>query len=98
MTLPLDSGLKLAVGQWIAWWSGLPGESSSRGKLCILSYYTCHIYRTCKGIKVGGGLKLSNAGQATKGWDHFYEGSWSLKTPSKEFNLAIVGGLDGWND
>ena len=26
MTMPVDSGPKLAVGQWIAWWSGLPGD------------------------------------------------------------------------
>ena len=32
VTLLLDSGPKLAVGQWIA----LPGVSGSRGKLCIL--------------------------------------------------------------
>ena len=33
--------------------------------------------------------------QATKGWDHFYGESWALKTPCKDFNLAITGGL-GW--
>ena len=73
--LPLDSGPKLAVGQWTAWWSGLPGGSSSKTKLCIL-----------KGI-----LKLSNEGQATKGWDYFYGRSWPLNTPCEDFNLAIVG-------
>ena len=98
--LPLSSGPKLAVGQWIAWWSGLPGESSSRRKLCILSYHSCHIYRTWKSIYVGGwggggGFWSLQMGQVTKGWDHFYGGSWPLKTPCKDFNLAIVGGL-GW--
>ena len=35
--LPLDSGPKLAVGQWIAWWSGLPvGSSSSGNFICCL--------------------------------------------------------------
>ena len=29
-------------------------------------------------------------GQAKKGWDHFMG---LLKTPCKDFNLAIVGGL-----
>ena len=29
LKLPLDSGPKLAVGQWIAWWSGFPRGSSS---------------------------------------------------------------------
>ena len=84
------------MGQWITWWWDLPGWSSSRGKLCILSYHNCHIYRTCKRIQVGGEiLKLSNGGQATKEWDHFYGGSWPLKATCKDFNLAIVGEL-GW--
>ena len=34
-------------------------------------------------------------GSAKKGWAHFYWGSWSLKTPRKDFDLAIAGGL-GW--
>ena len=38
-------------------------------------------------------LKLPNGGQVTKGWDRFYGGSWPLKTPCKDFNLAILGGL-----
>ena len=93
VTLPLDSGVKLAVGRWIAWWSGLPWGSSNQRKLCILSYHSCHVYRTWKSIYIGAGgdLKLSNGGQATKGWDHFYAGSWPLKTPCKDCNLAIVG-------
>ena len=99
MTLPLDSGPKLTGQQWIAWWSGFPGGSSSRGKLCILYYHSCHIYGTWKSIYVGwrggGILKLSNREQATKGWHHFYGESWPIKTPCKDFNLAIVGGL-GW--
>ena len=33
-------------------------------------------------------------GQAKKGWGHFYGGSSPLKTSCKDFNLAIVGGLD----
>ena len=40
-----------------------------------------------------GVLKLSNWGQATNKWDHVYGGSLPLKTPCKDFNLAIVGGL-----
>ena len=40
-------------------------------------------------------LKLSNGGQATKGWDHFYGESWPLKILCKDFNLATVGRL-GW--
>ena len=38
-------------------------------------------------------LKLSNGEQARKGCDHFYGGSWPLKTPCKGFNLAVIGGL-----
>ena len=40
-------------------------------------------------------MRLSNRGQAIKGWDHAYGGSWPLKTPCKDFNWTIVGGL-GW--
>ena len=39
-------------------------------------------------------LKLSNRGQATKGWDHVYGESCPLKGPCKDFNFVIVGGLD----
>ena len=48
--LPLNSGPKLAVKQWIPWWSGWPGGSNSRRKLCILPYHSCHIYRTWKSV------------------------------------------------
>ena len=75
--LLLDSGPKLAVGQWIAWWSGLDGRSGSRRKL----------------YRLGEILKLSYERQATKGCDHFYWGSWALETPYKDFNLAIGRGL-----
>ena len=75
--LLLDSGPKLAVEQWIAWWSGLDGRSSSRWKL----------------YRLGEILKLSYERQATKGCDHFYWGSCALETPYKDFNLAIGRGL-----
>ena len=88
--LPLDSCPKVAVGQWIAWWSGLPRGSSNRAKLCTLPYHSCQICRTWGEI-----LKLSYRGQVTKGWNHFYGRSWPLKTPCKDLNLTIVGGL-GW--
>ena len=55
LKLPLDSVPKLTVGQWIPWWSGFPRESSSRGKLCMLSYHSGHIYRTWKNRWIGGG-------------------------------------------
>ena len=38
---------------------------------------------------MGGG----GGSQPKNGWDHFYEGSRSLKTPGKDFNLAILRGL-----
>ena len=40
----------------------MPEESSCKGKLCILSYLSCHIYRTCRSIYVGWReiLKLLN--------------------------------------
>ena len=109
--LSLDSGPKLAGGQWIVWWSGLPGGSSSKGKLCLLSYHSCQIYRTwnsielcvcvcvCLGVQdfeviilgwVGGGV---GGLQTTQRGHHLYGASWSLKTPCKDFNLAIKGGL-----
>ena len=41
----------------------------------MLSYLSCHIYKTWKSMEVGGEiLKLSYGGQGTKGWDQFYGG------------------------
>ena len=51
MMLSLDSGPKLAVRQWIAWWVGLLGGNSSRGKLYVLRYHGCYIYGTWKRTK-----------------------------------------------
>ena len=48
--LPLHIGPELAVRS-LTWWSILPGGSSSRGKLYVLSY---HIYGTSKNIKQMG--------------------------------------------
>ena len=40
-------------------------------------------------------MKLSNGGEANhKGMRPFLLGSWTLKTPCKDFNLAILGGLN----
>ena len=47
------------------------------------------------GWRGGEILKLSYSGQATKGWEHFYMRGSFLKTPCKDFNLTIGGGL-GW--
>ena len=98
--------------QWplIVWWSGLPGGCSSRGKLCLLSYHSCQIYRTwnsielvCVCVCVFGGARFwsyhigveGGVGglQTTQRGHHLYGASWSLKTPCKDFNLAIEGGL-----
>ena len=96
VTLPLDSSPKLAVGQWIAWWSGLPGGSNSRGRLFLFCLIIVVIFMGLgRAYRLGWILKLWNSRQASKGWDHFYGWSWPLKTPCKDFNLAIVGGL-GW--
>ena len=38
-------------------------------------------------------MKLTYGVQARKRWDNFYGGSEPLKTPCKDFNLAIAGGL-----
>ena len=61
----------------------------------MLSYHSWHIYRTWKSSRLGGILKLSYGGKATKGWDHLYGESYLLKTPCKEFNVAI-GKVLGW--
>ena len=69
VTLPLNSGPKLSVGQWIACWSGLSRGFGSRGKHSMLSYHICHIYRTWESIDTGWGgeiLKLSYGGASQK--------------------------------
>ena len=64
------------------------------------------VYRLCGvggGVGgVGGGgrgrrrldFEVMKWGKATKAWDHFYGGSWPLKTPCRDFNLVIVRELD----
>ena len=52
LKLPLDSGPKLAVGQ-LACCSGLPGGSSSRGKLYMLSYHSCYIIGLGRAYRLG---------------------------------------------
>ena len=64
----------------------MPGGSSSRGNLTIVVIFI-GLGRAYRLERRGGILKLSNGGQATKGWDHFYGESWPLKTPCKDFNL-----------
>ena len=51
----------------------------------------------------GGGrcFDVMMIGASHKGMDHFYGGSWPLKTQRKDFDLAIRGGLgwiNGWLD
>ena len=46
-------------------------------------------------IRWGEDFEVNKWGEATKGWDHFYARIWPLRTPCKDFTLAIVGGL-GW--
>ena len=75
--------------------------SNSRGKFvfCLVIVFIFIGLGRAYRLEGGGGriLKLSNRGQAWRGWDHFYGGSWPLKTPCKDFSLAIVGGL-GWDE
>ena len=61
----------------------------------MLSYIVVMFIGLGRAYRLGDILKLSNGEQATKRWDHFYGGSWPLKTPCKDFNLAIVVG-PGW--
>ena len=87
-----DCGPKLAVGQWIAWWSGLLDLAVGGNFVFCLIIVVIFIVLE-RAYRLEGILRLSNRGQATKGWDHFYGGSWTLKALCKDFNLAIVGGL-----
>ena len=57
MMLPLDSGPKLAVGQWVACWAGLPWGGNS---LCCLIIFVIFIglgrpYSLGKILKLGAG-------------------------------------------
>ena len=100
VTLTFDSGPKLAVGQWIAWWSGLPWNLAVVGNsVCCLVIFVIFIglgraYGLGEILKLSCGGRRAGAGvQAKREWDHFYGGRWPLITPCKDFNLAIVGGL-----
>ena len=102
LKLPLNSGPKLAVGQWITCWSGLPGRSSSRGNfLCCLIIVSIFIglRRACRfeggGRGGGGDFEVTIWGASYKGMVPFL---WERLTPQdtmKDFNLAI-GGEPGW--
>ena len=75
----------------------MPKGTSRRGDfvLCILSS-SFHIYGTWRNIYVGREFKvIMDWGQTTKGWDHFLLRKLTLETPSKDFDLAIGGGI-GW--
>ena len=86
-TLLLDSGLKLAMGEWIAWWTGLPGRTSRRrGTLYVVLTYS--LWEDFKVI-IWGPSHRALVGTI------FYLGNWPLETPSKDLHLAIGGGL-GW--
>ena len=59
----------------------LPLDSGPVGlnDLAVGGHFACSLIIVAMFIRLGGGggggLKLSYGGQATKGWDHFYEGS-----------------------
>ena len=95
--MPLGLGISCKVSSFCLFlfsfcnvWSGLSGGSSSGGKLFMLSYHSCYIYRTWEEI-----LKLSYGGGKPQRMGPFLRDSWPLKTPCKNVNLAIGGGL-GW--
>ena len=70
--LPVGSGPKLSVGQWIAWWTGLPGGTSRMGKLCMLSHHSCHIYGAWRSIQAGGDFRFIIWGKPRKDGNIFY--------------------------
>ena len=96
--LPVDNCTKLAVGQWTAWWSSLPRGLTVGGSLVfclIIVVILIGLGRVYRLGEWGGRLdfEVMKWGKATKGLDHFYGGSRSLKTPCRDFNLVIVRGL-----
>ena len=93
--LHLDSGAKLAVGQWIVWWSVCLGDLAVGGSFVFYLIIVVIFLGPGRAYSLQGILKLSNVGQGRKEWDHFYGWSWPLKTPSKDFNLTIVRLLGG---
>ena len=60
----------------------------------VLSELSC-LWGLEEHIVSGEILKSSYGIEATKGWDHFLLGELALKTPGKDFHVAIRGGL-GW--
>ena len=71
VTLPLYSDLKLAVGKWIAWCTGLRGATSRRGNF-VCCFIIVFIFMRLGGThRLGANFKVIIWKQARKGWDHF---------------------------
>ena len=89
------------LGYWCIIWKvnttnmGLNLKNTMGGKFVCCLIIVVIFVGLWRAYRLGEILKLSYRGKATKGWGHLYGGSWPLKTPCKDFNLAIVGGL-GW--
>ena len=73
VTLPLDIGPKLAVNNLaikFAW-----GDIAGGRNFVFCLILVVIFIRLRRAYRLGGEfLKLSSSGQATKGWDHFYQG------------------------
>ena len=95
VTLPLESGPKLDVCSEFSGDQVCLGDLAVGGNFVFCLIIVVIFIGLGRAYRLGGTLTLSNAGQDRKWCDHFYGGSWPLKTPCKDFNLAIVGGL-GW--
>ena len=58
------NGRKFNMGsEWGTWWRGLPSDTGTRRKLCMVPYHSCQIYWTCRNIDLGEILISSNGGK-----------------------------------
>ena len=101
--LLLNSVPKLIVGQWIIQWRGL-----FWGELGVGGNFVWCLIIVVIFIGLGGAYKFSEilkswfgggggweGGKPRRYRNFFYGGTWPHKTPYKDFNLVIKGGL-GW--
>ena len=94
MTLPLNSGTKFGMGQWIAWWTCLPAEgNSSRGN------FVCCFIIVVIFLGLGGAYRFGWGEDfiviiweaSYKGMEQFYGVSWPQ---CKDSNLTVGWGTD----
>ena len=78
--------------------TGLPGDIAVGGNFVFFLIIVVIFIGLGRAYRLGywgfWSYQMGWGGQGTKGWHYFYGGSWPLKTPWKDFNLAFVGGLD----